>query len=157
MYVFLHATCPMELPQDGPRDGEEAAARERTASPLQRWPLYVTTSWGRHFLHGHAEGATSWSDPWMISLLRHPQVRTAVSDQCEYGLVTHNGNGDLIAAKKPTRWATTSEEMRARRSTRCSKTHPHKPLLGGRAAAAALFSPTTDHRDHPWHTGYSRR
>ena len=45
----------------------------------------------------------------------------------------------MVAAKKPTKWATTSEEMRSRLSTRCSKTHSHQHLLGGRAAAAAFY------------------
>ena len=94
---------------------------------------------GRHFLHEHPASALSWQDAWVTSLLKHPRVRTIVSDQCEYGLVTPNEHGELTPAKKPTRWATTSEQMVKRLSKRCTRTHDHQPLLGGRAAAAAFY------------------
>ena len=66
---------------------------------------------GRHFLHEHPQGALSWQEPMMKELLEHSRVRTVVSDQCEYGLVTPDMHGNLVPAKKPTRWATTSEHM----------------------------------------------
>ena len=62
-----------------------------------------------------------------------------VSDQCEYGLVTRDVSGNLAPAKKPTRWATTSLQMVNRLSKRCSGTHKHQHLLGGRAADAAFY------------------
>ena len=94
---------------------------------------------GRHFLHEHPQGASSWTDPWMLKLLRLPGVHTAVADQCMYGLVTHTASGNWVAAKKPTKFATSSVQMASRLGTRCDKQHVHEPLLGGRAAAAALY------------------
>ena len=94
---------------------------------------------GRHFLHEHPAGAKSWDDEWMVQLLQHPRVKTIISDQCEYGLVTRDDHGHLVPAKKPTRWATTSDQMISRLSKRCSGQHQHQPLLGGRAADAAFY------------------
>ena len=43
---------------------------------------------GRHFLHEHPATASSWADPLMERLMKQRGVSTAVSDQCEYGLLT---------------------------------------------------------------------
>lgn len=61
--------------------------------------------------------------------------------QCEYRLMAESDDGTLKPAKIPTRWATTSAEMAARLSKRCSKDHARQALMGGRAAAAAFHSP----------------
>ena len=66
---------------------------------------------GRHFLYEHPDGALSWTDSWMQDLLRHPRVSTITSDQCEYGLTTWTDSGGITPTKKPTRWATTSQQM----------------------------------------------
>ena len=76
----------------------------------------------------------------MVDLLAHPKVHAVTSDQCMYGLVTPSSrDGRPVAAMKPTRWATSSPQMAARLTTRCSRDHPHEPLLGGRAADAAFY------------------
>ena len=72
----------------------------------------------RHFLHEHPVGATSWLDAWMQKILAHPRVGTAVADQCMYGLTTIDGNGNEASAKKPTKWASTSQQMLDRLSRR---------------------------------------
>ena len=95
---------------------------------------------GRHYLHEHPSGANSLSDDWMLRLLKHPRVLTVTSDQCQYGLLTTSMvDGRPLAAKKPTRWATTSPQMAKRLSRKCSRDHEHGHLLGGRAASAALY------------------
>ena len=94
---------------------------------------------GRHFLFEHPAGALSWDDPWVRSLMNRPDVHTVLSDQCEYGLVTPNASGELVPAKKPTRWMTSAAAMARRLSKRCSGQHKHQPLLSGRAAAAAFY------------------
>ena len=94
---------------------------------------------GRHFLHEHPETATSWMDPSMIKLLNEKRVGTTVSDQCEYGLLTPGPNGKPMAAKKPTKWMSSSPHMLKRLSKRCSKNHAHQQLVGGRAKAAENY------------------
>ena len=93
----------------------------------------------RHFLHEHPVGATSWVDKHMEKLLGHPKVGVSISDQCMYGLTTVDPHGQLVKAKKPTKWASSSPQMLSRLSTRCDGTHTHQHLMGGRAAAAAYY------------------
>lgn len=95
---------------------------------------------GRHFLHEHPATATSWSDPWIEKLMKHPRVSSVISDQCEYGLLTPDANGVPIPAKKPTRWMSSSPAMIQRLSRRCSGDHVHQHLVGGRAKAAEDYS-----------------
>ena len=94
----------------------------------------------RYFLHEHPAGATSWHDAWVKRIMQHPRVTSVVSDQCEYGLLTPNADGVPTPAKKPTRWMSTSPQMIKRLSRRCSKTHEHQHLVGGRAKAAEDYS-----------------
>ena len=93
----------------------------------------------RHFLHEHPVGATSWKDPYMEKILKHPKVGTTVADQCMYGLLTAGPDGQPMPAQKPTKWASSSPHMLRRLSTRCDKSHAHQHLVGGRAAAAAYY------------------
>ena len=95
---------------------------------------------GRHFLHEHPAGATSWNDEWIQRLMEHPKVSSVVSDQCEYGLLTPNADGVPTPAKKPTRWMSSSAMMLKRLSRRCSGNHVHQHLVGGRAKAAEDYS-----------------
>ena len=99
---------------------------------------HIQIAEGRHFLHEHPQGASSWRDPRM---LRHWIVNVAVADQCMYGLVNKGMNGEEVPAKKPTQWASTSPQMLKRLSTQCDGTHVHQHLIGGRAAAAAYYPP----------------
>ena len=95
---------------------------------------------GRHLLHEHPAGATSWNDDWVNRLLQHPRVATIISDQCEYGLLTPDAHGNPTPAKKPTRWMSSSPHMLKRLSRRCSGDHVHQHLVGGRAKAAEDYS-----------------
>ena len=95
----------------------------------------------RHFLHEHPVGATSWLDDWMQKILAHPRVGTAVADQCMYDLTTTDADGNVVRAKKPTKWASSSPQMLSRLSRKCDGSHPHQHLIGGRAAAAAYYPP----------------
>ena len=94
---------------------------------------------GRHFLHEHPVGASSWKDEFMEKVLKHPRVGTSVADQCMYGLMTMDGNGNLVEAQNPTKWASSSRQMLERLNTCCDKSHSHQHLVGGRAAAAAYY------------------
>ena len=72
----------------------------------------------------------------MEKLLREKGVKSVVSDQCMYNLMTHGEDGSPMLAKKPTRWASSSPWMLKRLSRRCSKDHIHQQLVGGRAKSA---------------------
>ena len=114
---------------------------------------------GRHFLHEHPATATSWSDPWIARLLKHPRVGSVVSDQCEYGLLTPDADGIPTPAKKPIRWMSSSSFMLQRLSRRCSGDHVHQHLVGRRAKAAEEYSiePVTGNlAGHPRHRGRGR-
>ena len=75
----------------------------------------------------------------MLRLLKDSRVGTSAADQCMYDLTTTDSDGNQVAAKKPTQWASSSPQMLARLSVRCDKSHSHQHLVGGRAAAAAYY------------------
>ena len=95
---------------------------------------------GRHFLHERPATATSWDDDWVKKTTEHPKVTSVVSDQCECGLLTAGPGEVPTPAKKPTRWMSSSTHMIKRLSRRCSGTHVHQQLVGGRAKAAEDYS-----------------
>ena len=68
-------------------------------------------------------------------------VRTTITDQCEFGLITRGPNGKKIPAKKKTRFMSNAEEILKQLSVRCQGDHEHQPLLDGRAKAAATYPP----------------
>ena len=74
-----------------------------------------------------------------MALAKHPLTHVVVADQCMYGLLSPTPGGGELPAMKPTRFLTSSPEMAARLSTRCSKDHQHQQLVGGQAAAAAFY------------------
>ena len=94
---------------------------------------------GRHFLHEHPQGASSWRDPAMLRLLQHPRVETCVAHQCQFGLTTPDAQGQPQAAKKPTRFASSSPYMLRRLERKCQGGHRHEHLVGGKPAAAAFY------------------
>ena len=118
----LHSICQtqleLELPKMKPEDVHAKLEEGRRHLHFIIGLYRLQVDQGRHFLHEHPESASSWADPWMVQLLQHPRVKSVVQDQCEYGLVTRDSQGKLVAAKKPTRWATTSEHMVRRRPQR---------------------------------------
>ena len=91
---------------------------------------------GRHFLHEHPQSASSWKDPWMEALLKHPRVSTTIGHQCMYGLTSKGPDGKEMPSMKPTRFASSSAQMLARLSMKCDQTHKHQQLVGGRAAGS---------------------
>ena len=93
---------------------------------------HIQIAEGRHFLHEHPQGASSWRDPRMLRLLGNRIVNVTVADQCMYGLVTKGMTGEEVHAKKPTQWASTSPQMLKRLNTRCDGIHAHQYFIGGR-------------------------
>ena len=68
-----------------------------------------------------------------------PNILSVVSDQCDCGLLTPGPGGVPMPAKKPTRWASPSPQTLKRLSQRCSQTHEHQQLVGGRAKACENY------------------
>ena len=97
---------------------------------------------GRLFVHEHPESADSWDQDVVINFRsRHPELFETVMDQCMYGLTTTTDSGDVMPARKPTKWLTNSGCVAARLSARCDGSHSHQPLVGGRASAAQVYPP----------------
>ena len=63
---------------------------------------------GRHFLFEHPAWASSWSLPELQSLAETPGVLGQRADQCMYGLVTPDGDGNDAPAKNPTGFLSSS-------------------------------------------------
>jgi hypothetical protein len=97
---------------------------------------------GRHFLHEHPAGATSWNHPAIAKLRATPGVDAVVAHQCAFGLRTSAQGGGQAPAKKPTRFMSSSAAVLEALSRRCPGGHSHAPLLGGtRARDAAAYPP----------------
>jgi hypothetical protein len=97
---------------------------------------------GRHFLHEHPAGATSWTHPAIVKLLALKGVGAVVSHQCQFGLETTGADGRRAPAMKPTRFMSSAPAVLAALSRRCAGGHVHAPLLGGtRAKDAASYPP----------------
>jgi hypothetical protein len=102
----------------------------------------LQVSSGRHFLHEHPAGATSWRSPAIAKLLATPGVSAVVAHQCAFGLQTSAPGGGHAPAKKPTRFMSSAPAVLEALSRRCPGGHPHAPLVGGtRARDAATYPP----------------
>ena len=62
---------------------------------------------GRHFLHEHPANAASWQLAEVQELLKTNGVQRVLSDQCQYGQETREGE----PVKKPTGWLSNSPEI----------------------------------------------
>jgi hypothetical protein len=121
-------------------------ARRREAEVLLMFAVAVyrlQVREGRHFLHEHPAGASSWSHPAISKLRAQPGVDAVVSHMCAFGMETTTASGTgRAAAKKPTRFMSSSTAILEALSRRCAGDHPHAPLLGGtRARDAAVYPP----------------
>ena len=79
-------------PEKGRRALREGRVHLRFVVGLYKRQL----SEGRHFLHEHPQGAASWSEPCMVSLLMHPRVDSVVSHRCEYMLYSRTKDGQWM-------------------------------------------------------------
>jgi hypothetical protein len=97
---------------------------------------------GRHFLHEHPAGATSWAHPSIAKLRAKHNVGAVVAHMCEFGLTTSVEGGGRAAARKPTRFMSSSPAILEALSRKCRGDHVHAPLSGGtRARDAAVYPP----------------
>ena len=96
---------------------------------------------GRHFLHEHPASATSWQVPRMMALRRRPGVGETVAHLCQYGFMTPGTAGLRMPAQKLICFLSSAPELLKLLGQQCPGNHKHQPLLGGRAADAAIYPP----------------
>ena len=115
---------------------EEATKHVECCAAISRYQM----SQGRHFLHGHPWTAKSWQIPVMERLLEDDRVILVEAHQCMYGLETYEDakGGSTGAAKKPAGFMTSAWHVAEQLKQRCDGSHSHVPLMGGRAAGAAI-------------------
>ena len=99
---------------------------------------------GRLLLHEHPDSASSWSEGCVCKVLSTPGVDTVVTDQCQFGQRSREGN----PIRKPTRWMSNCGEILealAKRCTGqggvCSATNTPHQVCSGRAARDAAIYP----------------
>ena len=101
----------------------------------------LQASQGRHFLHEHPAGASSWSERCVKRLLKNARVHSTVGHLCRYGMKAKDRDGKYQPVRKATRFASTSEEVLRQLSSRCRNDHVHLHRLDGRAKSAARYPP----------------
>jgi hypothetical protein len=94
---------------------------------------------GKHFLHEHPLGASSWKEGCIERLAGKPDVSTTVGHMCRYDMKVDDELGVKKLVMKPTRWLSSSEAMLRRLSSKCQRDHEHGSLLNGKAAQAAVY------------------
>ena len=99
---------------------------------------------GRYFVHEHPANASSWGTAEVAKAMNLPDVRRVVGDQCQMGQET----AKLEPIKKPTGWASNSEEVRKVLQARClgkggqcsrNGGGIHRTCCGGLARRAAVY------------------
>eukprot|EP00972_Heterocapsa_arctica_P003741 558396-Heterocapsa_arctica.AAC.1 len=74
--------------------------------------------------------------------MQRPGVATTVMRACQYGMTSRRPDGTTGPVFKLTKWLSNSAAILERFSRRCSRgQHEHVHLVGGRAAAAAIYPP----------------
>jgi hypothetical protein len=96
---------------------------------------------GRHFLHEHPVGASSWQETCIKKVAQDSRVGFSIAHLCQYGMQSVDNNGVKHAVRKSTRFMSTSKLVLDQLGNTCKGEHEHKHLLGGRAKAASLYPP----------------
>ena len=100
----------------------------------------IQRSLGGHFLHEHPATASSWKLKCVRDMMQEEGVHTTVADLCMYGLQTRgDSKGELVRAKKTTKFMTSSPEIARALSRRCDRSHWHQTLTSGRVEKAAIY------------------
>ena len=96
---------------------------------------------GKHFLHEHPWSAKSWILSRVVRLLENPAVTLVQAHMCRFGMETVDDkiSGSVGLVKKPTGFMTSSPCIAAELEKQCDGSHKHIHLVGGRAAAAAIY------------------
>ena len=97
---------------------------------------------GRVFIHENPAHAKSWALPCIQKMIRQVRVDVVEADQCMFGLKTWGtSRAQLVLAKKPTIFMTNSRSIGQELRHKCDGSHPHQPLVDGRAKDAARYPP----------------
>ena len=133
------------LPLNKPKmSKDEVAKREAAARVLLDFACEVyryQLDNGCHFLHEHPAGARSWAEASIKELMADARVGSVVGHQCRYGQRAQADDGAWLPVRKATRWMSSAPEVLGRLGHRCRGGHRHQELVGGRAAAAAIYPP----------------
>eukprot|EP00972_Heterocapsa_arctica_P073473 10852117-Heterocapsa_arctica.AAC.1 len=74
--------------------------------------------------------------------MRQAGVDATVMHACQYGMTARRPDTSYGPVFKPTRWLSSSPGILARLTRKCSRAqHDHVHIVGGRAAAAAIYPP----------------
>ena len=74
----------------------------------------------------------------MEQMLQLPGVHSTIGHPCSFGLTTSGPRGELLPAKKASRFISSSPDMVARLHMICPRDRKHQELISGRPAAAAF-------------------
>ena len=94
---------------------------------------------GKHFLHEHPQGASSWGEGCIERLANKDGVNTTIGHMCQYGMAIIDDSGTARPIMKPTRWLSSSVPMLRSLSAKFQNEHKHGSLLNGKAAGAAIY------------------
>ena len=96
---------------------------------------------GRYFLHEHSWLATSWAMHEIDKLLSYDDVQRVQTHMCQFGMVSRIGDvgSELGPVLKPTGFLTSFPGIARELARTCPRYHVHVPLVGGRAAGAAIY------------------
>ena len=110
-------------------DGLEHVA---TSCAVAKWQR----SRGKVFLFEHPRPSRAWREECLQELMHFPDVYCCVVDMCAYGMRV----GELLNRKR-TMFLTNSYHIACELQRKCTGDHEHEPLVGGKAAAAAVYPP----------------
>ena len=92
-------------------------------------------------MHEHPLSAKSWALPSTQQLLNHPSVQVTQTHMCRSlmdNFIDH-GECEKGLVKKPTGSMSSSRYIIQELDRKCTGYHGHIPLVGGRAAGAAIY------------------
>lgn len=113
--------------------GDNSLQRERDGNEILCRTLHLC-----ELLHAHGSFFTlenplssfAWKTPRMQQVAAKCSCSSIDLDQCRFGLMIPDSDGDLGLAKKPTRFLGTMPNL-SRLGLRCQKDHTHVAVLGG--------------------------
>ena len=100
---------------------------------------------GKHFLHEHPWGASSWKLGCVKKLVDSPGVVVVRSDQCQFGQKAWHrrpeGEWEERPARKRTGWMTSLPKLAQALEVECPGLHAHARMLSGTSKATERYPP----------------